>query len=175
MTKKFPFLLFDANIVLELFRQSLWEAVVNTCDVWLGETVVQESRYFENDRGDSIWLRKEDIVCGKKVKVFSLKQSFFKATIDSLDSEFGLSIAEDVHPGEAELLALLLKSKREFHICSADNIVYRILGLKLLGVRGISLEEVLGAIGFERILLKQYTKRFRERCTNAGIEERPCI
>lgn len=58
-------------------------------------------------------------------------------------SQFDASYAEKLDPGEAESLAYLLAANADTHICSADGIVFRVLGNLDRGQQGLSLEEVL--------------------------------
>lgn len=173
MVKKFRFLLFDANIIIELFKQEIWNEVIHRCDIWFGETVAfDETLYYETVRGDRVWLRKEDIVVRGKVTLFSLRQSLVKSTLKPIIDGSSISI-DDIDPGEAELLTMMLLARKNFLICSSDKIIFRFLGLKLLGEKGISLEEILDLIGLGRSLKHEYMKHYREKWTDKGFQERP--
>lgn len=51
--KRFRWLLLDANVVIELFRQGIWDRVVGLCDISLSRTVAeQEAHFFEDDEGE---------------------------------------------------------------------------------------------------------------------------
>ncbi len=39
--KKFRLLLLDANIVIELFGQGIWDRVIDLCDIHLARTVAE--------------------------------------------------------------------------------------------------------------------------------------
>jgi hypothetical protein len=87
-------------------------------------------------------------------------------------SHFDVTVLENIDPGEAESLAVLWDSEEEFLICSADAIVFRILGMAEKGHQGISLEEILQQTGFTRQLEYQFSQAFRDKWTAKGFEEK---
>ena len=48
--KRWSFLLLDANVIIALFKQGIWDRVVAECDLHISETVLGEAHFFE-DRG----------------------------------------------------------------------------------------------------------------------------
>ena len=48
--KRFPCLVLDANIVIQLFQLGLWDEVVERCELILSETVVQEADFFVDNK-----------------------------------------------------------------------------------------------------------------------------
>jgi len=94
------------------------------------------------------------------------------AETESLRKQFGQDILEKLDAGEAELLAVLVSRPfDEYLICSADRIVYRVLGALKISEQGISLEEVLKAIGTTKNTEYPYIKAFREQWSRKGFEE----
>lgn len=65
-----------------------------------------------------------------------------------------------------------MQSERESSICSADAIVWRVLGNTDDGERGISLEALLRRPGLTKALPDQFSKAFREGWTRKGETER---
>ena len=49
--KRWSSLLLDANVIIELFKQGIWDRVVAECDIYAAETVVGEAHFFEDDAG----------------------------------------------------------------------------------------------------------------------------
>jgi hypothetical protein len=165
--KKLRLLLLDANIVIYLFSQHLWDRFVESCEVYLSKTVIDESEFFEND-GEMIPISLESYIESSKVEVFELTVSGLKEFMSKFDPVY----LDKLDPGEAESLAYLYMSQEEFKICSADGIVFRVIGVLDLAERGISLEEVLKFVGLERKVPYQYTKEFRIRKTSEGTKDR---
>lgn len=166
--KKFSFLLLDANVVIELFRQGLWERITDICDIHLAQTVIDESEFYIDENGKKVAISHDEIEADGKVTIISLEPS----SLGSFRSMFDITVLEDIDPGEAESLAILWNSEGEYLICSADAIVFRILGSADRGHQGISLEEVLQKTGYTKALDYHFTKEFRNRWTRKGFEEK---
>lgn len=163
-TKRFSFLLLDANVVIELFGCGLWDVVVAACDIHVGRTVIRESAFFETDDG-----RREQIDLGPYVKDGRIKTfDVDTADIDAFIDRFDVSYVEKLDPGETEALAKLGSMPQETKICSADKIVFKVLACLGKDDQGISLEEVLSGIGRGRKLSWPHTKKFRESCCSEG-------
>jgi hypothetical protein len=165
--KRWSFLVLDANVVIALFRQGLWDRVVADCDLYLSETVLAEAHFFEDEAGRHDF----DLgpyVANRAVTKFSVPASKVKAFVDT----FGRDYIEKLDAGEAESLAYLEDVSEEHLICSADAIVFRVLGNLDRGQQGVSLQEVLEKVGLARRLPQQFTKAIRERWTSQGVTER---
>ena len=166
--KKFRSLLLDANIVIELFRQGIWDRLIEACDIHLARTVSAEAHFYEDDQG----VRTDfDLgqYCGEgKISVFDVAPS----ELTTFRALFDPTYFERLHPGETESLAHLMNSKDTCLICSADAIVYRVLGNLSREEQGISLEEILQKTGLGRQLSWPFTKAFRESWTKKGFQER---
>ena len=166
--KKFRLLLLDANVVIALFARGLWDAVLEGCDVHLAETVLGEAHFYEDEEKVRHDFDLKECVSQNKLKVFSVLPS----ELALFKSQFAPLYLEKLDPGETESLAYLLNQKeQDFRLCSADKIVYRILGALRLRDKGVSLEEVLDAIGYGRQLPRHFTKAYREQWTARGFTE----
>lgn len=166
--KRFRLLLLDANIVIELFRQGIWDRVVEVCDVHLSRMVAEiEAHFYEDEIGEKHYFDLTPDVEAGRITVFDVPVSGLQTFLASFDASY----LERLDPGEAESLAFLLNSDDPYLICSADSIVYKVLGNLNRAEQGISLEEVLQRTGLGRNLAWQFTKRFREKWTRKGFEE----
>ncbi|MFO8012169.1 MAG: hypothetical protein R6X20_02575 [Phycisphaerae bacterium] len=166
--KKFHLLLLDANIVIELFRQGIWDRVVEVCDVHLSRTVAEnEAHFYEDDTGERQDFDLAPDAKAGRITVFDVRLSELAA----FRSRFDPSYFERLDAGEAESLAFLLDSGDPCLICSADSIVYKVIGNLDRAGQGISLEEVLQRTGLGRGLAWQFTKGFRETWTRKGFQE----
>jgi hypothetical protein len=163
------FLLLDANVVIQLFRCGAWRGLTERSTVYVARTIVEREAHFYED---------ED---GKRVD-FDLRQDEAAGSIQVVDatlaqtstflSQFDPLYGEKLDPGELESLAYLADADEAVRICSADAIVFRVLGNLDCSERGVSLEEVLKEAGLGRKLTKQYSKEFRVQYTAKGVEER---
>ncbi len=166
--KKFRLLLLDANVVIDLFARGLWEVALDRCEVYLAETVVGEAHFYSDGAGVRHDFNLKEYASQGRLTVFSVLPS----ELVSFKGLFDPVYLEKLDPGETESLALLLKEREQkFRLCSADKIVYRILGALQLRERGVSLEEVLQEIGYARPLPYHLTKAYREKWTTKGFTE----
>lgn len=122
--KKFNLLLLDANVVIEISRHELWDEIVARYNIHLAQTVLDESQFYEDDQGDKHYVDLASFVSAKRITLFNLTTS----QLDGLRAQFDPVYFEKLDPGETESLAYLLEQSDECRICSADKIVYRVLG-----------------------------------------------
>jgi len=78
-------------------------------------------------------------------------------------SKFKDLIAGEIDPGEAEALAYLVTQSVEHYICSADKIVFRVLGCLGKGHLGLSLHLILQQCGLTKKLPAEFGEEYRER------------
>lgn len=165
--KKFSLLLLDANIVIELFRLKLWDDFINLCDTHLARTVVNESKYWEDDLQNENSIDLSTYERDGHITIHDMDSS----ALEVLTEQFGPNILEKLDAGEAESLAVLCSSEERFLVSSADSITYRVLGALNRSDQGISLEEILAALGLTKNLPHRFSKAFREKWSRCGFEE----
>lgn len=166
--KKFKLLLLDANVVIVLFKFGIWEKLIEICDIYLARTVAeQEAHFYLDDDGQRQDFQVMPYAGAGKISVFDLTPS----ELDVFRAQFDPVYFEKLDPGETESLAYLLRQGDDCRICSADKIVYRILGNIRRGDAGVSLEEILQQTGLGRKLDRQFTRSFREQATKQGFAE----
>lgn len=166
--KRWSFLLLDANVIIVLFKQGLWDRVVAECDLHISETVLGEAHFYEDDSGARHDFDLRHYVADARIKKFSVPV----AAVQAFVATFGADYIEKLDAGEAESLAYLEAASDDHSICSADAIVFRVLGNLDRGHKGASLQEVLDRLGLSRKLPQQFTKTARERWTSQGVTER---
>lgn len=167
MMKKFHLLLLDANVVIELFRQGIWDEVVDRCDIHLARTVQGEAHFYRDEHGDRQDFDLEPYVQDGRIAVFDMQAS----EAARFYAQFDPSYMARLDDGETASLAYLSKCSEACWICSADSIVYRVLGNLNRAEQGISLEEVLQQVGLGRPLEPQFTRAHRERWSGRGWQE----
>lgn len=167
--KRWSFLLLDANVIIVLFKYGVWEHVVATCDIWVSETVVEtEAHFYEDDDGVRHDFDLRPYVANGRIKQVAVSPQDVK----KFTSTFGPDYIERLDPGEAESLAHLEGATEDHLICSADAIVFRVLGNLDRSAQGVSLQEVLDKLGQSRALPPQFTKKVREKWTAEGVADR---
>jgi len=165
---KLKLLIFDANIVIKLHELGLWQKVIAKCEAHLSSIVINnEVKYWHGEEQDKL-IDLSDDVENKRLQVFDRTTGDFKKFRDS----FGSTYSDRFDDGETESLIHLVESPQDYRISSADKIVYKVLGYLNRSDQGISLEEVLQAIGLGRSDLDwAYSKGFREKYTQEGQQD----
>lgn len=158
-------LILDANVVIQLHELGLWQTVIAKYEVHLSRIVIDdEVKYYHGREQDKLVDLSEDVTEGR-LHVFEVDI----ADLNDFRERFDPTYLERLDPGETESLTFMLKSQQEYLISSADSIVYKVLGNLNMAEQGISLEEVLQAIGHGRSdLTWQYSKEFRDKYTREG-------
>ncbi len=163
---KFSLLLLDAVVIIQLFEFGMWESFLNSCDVHVSQTIVDETIFYEDSDGEQQAIHlaeysgKITIHSVDASRLLELKKLFGKVLLDKLDA------------GEAELLSVLNDSFDNYRICSADAVVFRTLPVLSKSAQGISLEEVLAQIGLSRKVDWPFSKKFRVQYTDQGFREK---
>ena len=169
MAKKFRLLLLDANVVIKLFQMGLCDRLLDHCDVHLSRTIAaHEAHFFYDDTGDRHDFDLSTYEGSGAITVFDVTLS----QDAELNKHFDAQYLERFDPGEREALAHLVTSPEQYSICSADSIVFKVLGFLNRAEQGISLEEILLRTGLGRQLPWQFSKAFREKYTNEGFMDR---
>jgi hypothetical protein len=165
--KKFSLLLLDANVVIELCRQGLWDRVLEPCEILLARTVFEEASFYFDDNGDQVPLTLEEDERASRIRIVEVPA----AEVVAFKRQFTELVAGDIDDGEAESLAYVCSQQAEHLICSADKIVFRVLGALGRGEQGVSLDEILGKCGLSRKLAEEFGRKYRESWTRRGAEE----
>jgi hypothetical protein len=166
--KRFPCLILDANIVICLFAQGLWNAVVQHCELIVSETVIDEADYFQDSAGVERGIDLQSDIESGRIKVISVSAT----EIASFRAKFDPLYVQKLDDGETESLCFCLEEGTPYQLCSSDAIVFKVLALMDRSEQGVSLGEVLHAIGLSRVLPRQFTKPFREENRSRGLSDR---
>lgn len=169
MTKKFPLLLLDADVVIELHCLGIWDQVVERCDVHVARSIANdEALYFKDEQGGDCRIDLSSFEGERKITVFDVAI----AELERIKGQFDPTYLERFHSGETESFVCLLNSAETCLICSGDKIVYKVLGNLNRGEQGISVEELLQGIGLGCTTRHQFTRQYRQHSTKKGGQER---
>lgn len=156
----------DAGPIIKLFELNLWDKFIEKCDVAIPRTIVEDETIFFGTEDNKTFLEQGLASYEKNglVKIIDVPLSL----INTFIKKFDLAYQASIHPGEKEALAFLLNTSERYRLCSADKVVFKVLGLLGKSEQGISLEEVLEQIGLNQKLEEWFTKQFREKYTKIG-------
>ena len=158
MTTRRRCLLLDANVVITLYAEGIWERGTKACEILVPETVVDESRFHSTDLAgfaEPIDLRKEE--GAGRVRVVSATAS----EILDLRQRFAPWFLELIQAGEIEALMLLLfRPDLDEDMCTGDGPAIQTAAMLGLSERVVSLERVLREVGLGRTLERQFGQEF---------------
>ncbi len=167
MTSKYQIILCDTCVIIELFRLNLWESFISIFDVAISGTIVEESMYYIDNQKQKHSIDLKIYINSKKIKEVSVSSK----SIEDFYKDFDPSYQDRLDLGELELLSYLFNNKSEnIKICSADGIVFKILGRKLMSEKGISLEELLINKFPKKQIRMQFTKKWKEQYLQEGLQ-----
>ncbi len=165
---KLKLLILDANVVIYLFENGLWQKVLAQCEIHLSRIVAEDEVRFYHGRETDKLIDLSDDINQKRLQLFDISRSDLDQFLDQFDPLY----VDRLDPGESESLAFLILAKEEYLISSGDAIVYKVLGNLSRSHQGISMEEVLQKVGLTRSKFpRQYSKQFRERYTKEGEQD----
>jgi len=165
---KFPFLLFDAGVIIGAYELGVWDQLMKQCAITITSTVKDQEAYYWSDEqgiGHEINLT-EDVEAGR-IKCVDVPLS----QVDDFRKKFDPVYLDRMDAGEADSLAFLFFSKEDWLITSTDSHVFKVLGCLGLEQCGLSLEEILRNTGLGRKVHWKYSKAFRTKYTSQGKQE----
>jgi hypothetical protein len=159
-------LILDATTVIELHELGLWDLFLKRYEVHLSRIVAEEEvRFFHGEEVDQ-QIDLSSYAEGGQITVFDVTAS----DLSELRDRFDVIYAEKLDDGETESLVYLLHHP-EFRICSADKIVFKVVGRLGLSDAGVSLEELLQQSGLSRKLSHEHCREYRLIWTKVGIKD----
>jgi hypothetical protein len=160
----------DANVIIELFRRSLFNSILSRYQINIPEIIKEECIYYLNDDGKRIDLNLDQYVTEGKLKViFADGASYLKLTRE-LNDDFYRGIDD----GEKEALAIIHASNDETLLfCSGDLPAIKALGVIGKSSQAISLETLLDDIGAKNLKLRaHFTKQLVDKEAGKAFQER---
>lgn len=161
----------DAGVIIEAFRTNSWAALIAKNSVTVSRTVMGEVLYYREADGKKVLIDLAPYEQNRAISVIDVAAGDAAAFL----REFDPSYIERLDAGELTSLFFLFKKMgAESKICSADSIVYKVLGKLRRSEQGISLEELLAAAGCPKTLEEKFKKSFRERWSREGFSDSFC-
>ena len=135
----------DANVIIRAFAGNFWATLTNQYDVHVTSIVLHTEVYFYVDKNSQkvpIDLAAE--IAAGRLKELTATQNEIAALVDKVNPNF----MDRIDDGEQEALALLVAGRfDDFRYCTGDTRAIKAMASLNLGALGISLEELLAAIG----------------------------
>ncbi|MBF0363826.1 MAG: hypothetical protein HQK49_22590 [Oligoflexia bacterium] len=161
----------DANVIIKAFEKNFWKSLVSQYDISINSIVLRNEVYFYTDENG------QQVNIDLTVEITSGKIKEITATADEIESlikKVNPSFLNRIDDGEQEALALLLTGRfDEYKYCTGDTRAIKALASLELGIFGVSLEELLSAIGQkDKLPDLSYSKEAFERKKVEGFQER---
>lgn len=172
MTKKSKHVLLDTVVVIDAHENGYWESLCNTYQIALPATVIEDELfYFASNKRKHGFKPSEWVEQGKVTRIDADMKDFIVLSA-RLKSDF----MDSIDPGEREALAILLsKHHQQLFFATADRAAVRALGILGLGLRGISIEELLEGLSSKRssktTLPNHHTKKWFQQRISEGFSE----
>jgi hypothetical protein len=164
---KFQFLLLDAGVIIYAYKIGIWDLLVEKCTITVSMTIVEEVRYWEDGHGTQHPIDLRAMIENGQIKLVEVPLAIAEAFRNKFDPTY----FDRMDPGETELLVYLVQSNDRWLITTGDQFCYKALAQLGHAESGISLEEILRAVGLSRNVERQYTEEFRKKCTREGQQD----
>ena len=160
----------DANVIIRAFAGNFWTSLVSQYDISVNSFVLHnEVYYYTDENGQKVNIDLAAELANGKIKEITATTDQIKNLINKVNPSF----LDRIDDGEQEALALLLTGDfDDFKYCTGDTRAIKALSSLGLGTLGISLEELLTAIGQKNKLPDlSYSKDAFDRKKAEGFQE----
>ena len=160
----------DANVIIRAFAGNFWTSLVSQYDISVNSFVLHnEVYYYTDESGKKVNIDLAAELANGKIKEITATTDQIKNLINKVNPSF----LDRIDDGEQEALALLLTGDfDDFKYCTGDTRAIKALSSLGLGTLGISLEELLTAIGQKNKLPDlSYSKDAFDRKKAEGFQE----
>jgi len=157
--------LLDADVIIELFRQGIWDALVSKVQVFVTPTVVKEVRFYPDPAsGQRRRVDLQSYVDDSRIHLLDAEAESLDATRDAC----GKCLA--IHPGELYSLAALKAADNACKFCTADKAAIQALVLLDMTDRAVSMERMLGdaGVGRKQPLARQFDDEYLQKWLRSG-------
>ena len=163
------YILFDANIIIELYKLGVWEALISKVEVIVPSTVARDEALFHSadEGGIPSPINLSDLLNSGKIKEAIATAEEMAA----LDNVFDRVFIRGLDPGEAEAIALLhAGSIGDPKFCTADKAAIQALAMINRRELGISMEQILKESGLQKNIGIQFKTEFLKRWLDKGSQ-----
>lgn len=159
--------LLDADVVIWLFENGIWDKLIKTTRIILVKSVFNEALYYyEPDTQAKICINLQPYVDRRLIDVVDVDADSptVKSILERCQSYAWL------HNGELESIAHLIQTGPDTYFCTADNAAIRALAFLGLSDRGLSLECLLVRVGLKQRVPARFSEsRFKHWLKQGSI------
>ena len=159
----------DANVIIELFSQGIFDALIKRFSIKLPKTIKDECQYYSDQSNVEIQIDWEPYIKGGQVEEVAASAQEYGELVKKLKDDFHRGI----DPGELEAIALICAQEDDdLFFCSGDLPSLKAMGVLGKGNQAVSLENLLKSAGMPRKLKHQFSEaRKQQEITKAFAEK----
>ncbi|MBI5119089.1 hypothetical protein HZA56_21705 [Candidatus Poribacteria bacterium] len=168
MPKSIPIaVILDADVIIESFRVSAWQALIERATVYVPSVVAyREAQFFVSKRSGTIPIKLSQYAGKGQIRIVEATVGEQQIFLKRYGAVF---LRYELHDGEKEALALLYSGRMEGVLfCSGDKAATQALTMVDMRQFGISLGELLERIGYPKPLQRHFTREVFEESLNRG-------
>ncbi|MBM4310825.1 MAG: hypothetical protein FJ119_07755 [Deltaproteobacteria bacterium] len=163
------YILFDANIIIELYKLGVWGHLISRVEVIVPATVARDEAFFYSNTEGGI---PSPINLPELIKTGAIKEAI--ATVEemaALENVFDTVFIKGLDAGEAEAIALLYSgSIGEPKFCTADKAAIQALAMISRRDLCISMELILRDCGLQQNVDSQFKEAFLKQWLDKGSQ-----
>ncbi len=171
-SKQLKIILPDAQVIIDLFRNSLWRQIVEAFDIGVTPIILQESQFYKDSYG-----KKQSICLKNDIAVKSIRE--IETSIEQIEHLHSLlqpNIHSPLDDGELEAIAFLKSQKHDDYLfCSGDALAVKYVGALGLRHRSISLQKLLEQKNIKIKLEPKYSDDIFQKMLNEGFRDSPFL
>lgn len=158
-------LLLDANVVIECYRVSIWETLLDKTEVCVPSIVAHDEAFYSQNGRVISSINLPVLIENNKIKEVTADISDYQSVQDVL-SKFPIA---ELHAGELEALAVMHSGKlKDYKFSSGDKTAIHAMCVLGLAEFGICLEKILKSYGFQKKLKKEFKEDYFNHHVSLG-------
>ena len=159
----------DANVIIELFSQGIFDAIVGRYSIKLPKTIKDECQYYLDRNDLEVQIDWGPYVDSERVEEVAATDEQFGELLNKLKDDF----YRGIDAGELEAIALICAQDREdLFFCSGDLPALKALGVLGKGTQAVSLETLLQKSGMGRNLKHQFSEKRKQQEISKAFSEK---
>lgn len=158
-------LLLDANVVIECYRVSVWDRLLDVTDIVVPSIIAHDEAFYSQNGNIVTPINLPVLIEQNKIREMTASIEDFIAVKETLN-EFPLT---ELHDGELEALAIMQSQQLdEYRFSSGDKTAIHAMCVLGLSEYGISLENILREYGFQKKLEWEFTQEYFKQHVDRG-------
>lgn len=159
----------DANVIIELFSQGIFDALIGRYAIKLPKTIKDECQFYFDQNDDEVQINWEPYITSGKVEEVAATDEQFSDLLKKLKDDF----YRGIDAGELEAIALICsKDEEDLFFCSGDLPALKAMGVLGRGNQAVSLETLLQKSGMGRNLKHQFSERRKQQEISKAFTEK---